>query len=149
MADKDQMTLHRLESLRRIVEAAEHEAGSLYDFLDRGRPDTEAAVETWGQINQGSGEAAEAKSQLAQLVSQLRQHSPALIDRWVDTHLAIYREILRLGRAGRDPMPLEPYVAAQASAAWEQVRSGQRDFVIGNGYVMRHHQDIVAKHFGF
>ena len=149
MADKDQMTLHRLESLRRIVEAAEHEAGSLYDYLDRGRPDAEEKIETWGRISQERGGANEAQSQLAQLVTYVRQHSPALIDRWVDTHLAIYREILRLGRAGRDPMPLEPYVAAQASAAWEQVRSGQRDFVIGNGYVMRHHQDIVAKHFGF
>ena len=149
MADKDQMTLHRLESLRRIVEAAEHEAGSLYDYLDRGRPDTEVKIETWGQINKESGGANEAKSQLAQLVTFVRHHSPALIDRWVDTHLAIYHEIQRLGRAGRDPMPLEAYVAAQAKAAWEQVRSGQREYVIGNGYVMRHHQDIVTKHFGF
>ncbi len=149
MTEKDHMMLHRLETLRRTIEASQHEAGSLYDYLDRGRPDADQKFETWVEINQQRQASTEAHTRLAQLVSYLRQHSPALIDLWVDTHQAIYREIQRLGRAGRDPMPLEPYVSAQALAAWEQVRTGQREFVIGNGYVMRHHQDLITKHFGF
>ena len=145
--------LEALETTRRHLDAIRHQIGSMSDYLDRGRPTAEEMQKTQVAMARQEEEAAELEAQLVVMVQATRLSQPPVIDQWVNTYQAIFQELNAYFESHQAEdaygYRLERYVTAQAITEWEKVRSGELDFVINNGYVMRNRQSVVQKHFGF
>ncbi len=145
--------LHPLETLRRRLETVRHDIGSMSDYLDRGRPNSDEAQKTHTSIAHQEKLVTDLEKQLVAMVKAHRKKQPYLIDQWAAIYQAIFQELNAYfeSHQAEDAYAyrLERHVTAQAIEEWAKVRSGELDFVINNGYVMRDRQAVVQKHFGF
>ena len=146
-------TLRNLELLRRALDAAERELGSLGDYIERGRPTAEQAATAQRSITQWQQTRDERQQALLAEVARLRQVWPAVISKWATTHQTIYTGVARhyRDRADKDRLGYRTqiFIAEQAVAHWAEVAKGQRDFVLDNDALMRHHRALVRHHWGF
>jgi len=153
----DRPGLRDLELLHRRLDDSRHLAGSLCDYLDRGRPSPDQERATWAAMTVAEEKAAALDQELKHLIDVVRRTDPALLDRWVDAHQAILREGAAdcVAECAESDLIDESFtltalfVANQEAEQWEEVRAGGRFHVIGNRYFLRHLDKIARKHFGF
>lgn len=149
----DRPELRDLELLHRRLDDSRHLAGSMCDYLDRGRPSPDQERATWVAMKGAEEKAAALDQELEDLVALVRRTDPALLERWVDVHQAILREVeaecvesdlfdVSFTRTAR-------FVAKRETEQWEEVRGGGRSHVGGNRYFLRHSDKVERKHFGF
>lgn len=145
--------LEAIEILRRNLEKVAHQTGSLYDYLDHGRPSDEQKAQTWETIRVLEAEKQFLGSQLDAMVNQWRRENPGLLERWVAIHESTYRDVRTEYDTGQELDAItrrtKVFVADQALNAWGEVRTGERNYVLANWYLMDQHWDTVRRHFGF
>jgi hypothetical protein len=150
--DNNPDLLRQLETLRRQLENVDHSLGSAYDYIDRGMPNDDERQDTWEKIEGWRREEAHLKGQLTQLVTDVRQNNPDVIDRWADLHKTFYMEIkTRYEGADKFNVP-SPEIAnifiESALKKWEQVSEGEKDYVLSIYSFISQHEDIYEKIFG-
>jgi len=123
-----------LEALRQRIEAAENEAGSLSDYLDRGQSGPSPVADPVRRIVEL------VKQQLSALVAE----RPAAVAAWADLHIEALTQI-----AGEPPgdaiAQTRKYVARQTIEAWQSVRAGNQTYVNTNWYYLAGHQKAMRR----
>jgi len=123
-----------LEALRQRIEAAENEAGSLSDYLDRGQSGPSPVADPVRRIVEL------VKQQLSALVAE----RPAAVAAWADLHIEALTQIA--GEPPGDAIAQTPkYVARQTIEAWQSVRAGNQTYVNTNWYYLAGHQKAMRR----
>ncbi len=129
-----------LEALRQRIEAAENEAGSLSDYLDRGQSGPSPVADPVRRIVELEGLIKALKQQLSALVAE----RPAAVAAWADLHIEALTQI-----AGEPPCDAiaqtRKYVARQTIEAWQSVRAGNQTYVNTNWYYLAGHQKAMRR----
>jgi hypothetical protein len=137
-----------LETLRQGLDHLRSALGSMSDYLDRGRPDAEQRAATAQQIARGEAEAEALEARLAAEVYRLRTEASAVIDAWIELHLAVLDEILT-ETAGADYLShddVRHFVAQETVAAWRAVADGSRAYVhINAAYLEDYEARLIAR----
>jgi hypothetical protein len=151
MMDKTPDLIHQLESLRRQLEDVDHAMGSAYDYLDRGMPDDTQRRETWKKIEGWREDEVQLKEHLIQLVAEVRKIEPDVITAWADLHKTFYSEVqTRYEDMDEITVPSSEIANIFINSAlekWEQVRAGNKDYVLSIRSFTSQHEDIYAKIF--
>jgi hypothetical protein len=133
------------EAARRRVEAEECAAGSLSDYLDRGRPNPEQArrarADIWGHEAWTEAE----RRALCDLVSDTRCRTPQAMAAWVEAHIVLCDAIAAEPADADWSSGVRPHVARQTRAAWEKVISGAECHVRINWYFLFDYEDRLDR----
>ena len=127
-----------LEALRQQIEAAEQEAGSLSDYLDRGQSGPPPVADPARRIAELQRLAETWKQDLAAKVAQ----RPAAVAAWVELHIEALTQIAA-EPPGDAIAQTRKYVARQTIDAWQKVRTGQQTYVSTNWYYLADYQKAM------
>ena len=135
--------IQRLEDLRRRAEAAENHAGSLGDYLDRGRPSEAKAQEAYDEMRRSRAEAEGIITELSALLTQLRRDAPGAVADWAERHRAAC-QAMRADQTPRDQDFLftRDFVIGETLAEWDKVLRGEQDYVRINWYFMEGYEQF-------
>ena len=143
----------RLESLRRQTQTSNYFAGSLYDYLNLGRPNEQQRRQALADIAEYEKQAAESLKQLGEALATLRADAPQVVEEWVGCHMdvcnRIIAEAIAEGEANPDQAPgsypaVRLYVATETLVEWEKVLKGDLDFVLINGSYLSDYDERVT-----
>jgi uncharacterized protein Yka (UPF0111/DUF47 family) len=137
------MTLE-LEALRQRIEAAEDEAGSISDCLDRGQssslrmPNPRAHIEDLMQL------AKDLKQELHSLLAECRSTNPQSVEAWINLHVEALRRIADEPQ-GDAVAETRKQVARRTVEDWERVRKVEKSYVATNWSYLADHQKAMQR----
>ena len=120
----------------------DHQTGSLYDYLDKGRPDGAGKAEAESRITEYDSLAESMKREYVKHIARLRRERPELVEQWVSEHFSrLAKEHLSCGEAGID-------LDAQRLGAQAQIARdiGQRADIIAMVVHERRHEHVGQPH---
>ena len=144
---KTTKTIKALETARLEIEALQTRIGSIGDYLDLGRPSPEdkAKAEAFILKNRLKVQAMEAEFKIT--LQTCRATQPALLERWVQTHLDTLAEIITkienaeaLDRNAKTRI----YVAKTSLAEWQEVLADKRDYVSINTHFLKNYYERLS-----
>ena len=132
----------RLEGLRREIDDLQWAAGSLGDYIDRGRPSPEKEKGAYEAMQEHAQNARQARTRLAAQVQALRKDCPEILSTWAEAHIRVCRFFLDTLPATGDDAQTARYVAKSTMEAWQQLPHDGETFVTANtswleGYLER------------
>lgn len=135
--------IQRLEKLRQRAEAAENNAGSLGDYLDRGHPNEAKAREACEEMQRSRAEAEAVIAELSALLTQLRQDAPEAVAAWAERHRAAC-QAMRADHTPRDQdfLTTRDFVIGETLTEWEKVLRGEQNYVRINWYFMKGYEQF-------
>ena len=122
----------RLEDLRREIDDLQGAAGSLGDYIDRGRPSPEEEKAAYDAMQEHDQKARQARTRLAAQVQALRRDCPEILSIWTEAHIRVCRSFLDTLPATGDDAQTARYVAKSTMEAWQRLPHGGESFVTAN-----------------
>lgn len=141
--------LQQLEDLRASLEQHSHQVGHLYDYLDRGRPNSEQQAQAWQTIESSKQAAARAEKDLAAQIARLRSTQPRMLQMWTELHVAVCERII----GSTAPTPDDPVsdqairrnLAQETKEAWHTLAKAGSTPPSVNGYFLRGYETELKK----
>ncbi len=118
-----------LERLRREIDDLQGSAGSLGDYIDRGRPSPAEANEAYEEMERLRLDAGRLRARLRDLVETLRQDAPEVIAAWAAAHARVCRSLLASLPDRSEDEQTARFVARAALEAWEKLPAGGETFI--------------------
>lgn len=118
-----------LERLRREIDDLQGAAGSLGDYIDRGRPGPAEEKEAIEAMERHRSDAGRLRARLRALVEALRRDGPEILAVWADAHARVCRSLLLSLPDKSDDDKTARFVARSTLAAWEQLAAGGETFI--------------------
>ena len=118
-----------LERRRREIDDLQGAAGSLGDYIDRGRPSPVEAKEAYDSMERQRAEAGRLRARLQALVETLRCDGPEILVAWADAHARVCRALLQSLPDKSDDDKTARFVARTTLEAWEKLPSGGESFI--------------------
>jgi len=129
--------VERLESLRGDIKAWQDAANWLGDFVDHARPSEAVEQEALAAVARYDWQVAGGQRLLHELVADLRQTAPEVIEAWVSIHQSGCQRIVAQGQGeGIDPEP-GLFVATEMLAEREKARQGEAHYACVNDTLLR------------
>jgi len=119
----------QLERLRREIDDLQGAAGSLGDYIDRGRPSPVEAKEAYDSMERQRAEAGRLRARLQALVETLRRVGPEILVAWAEAHARVCRALLLTLPDKSDDDKTARFVARTALEAWEKLPGGGESFI--------------------
>jgi hypothetical protein len=125
--------LSALESMRRAIEALDHQTGNLYDYLDKGRPDGADKEEAERRISEYDSLSENTMREYVKHITRLRRERPELLEQWVSGHISrldgLVPEIGRIAASELERNTLL-FVMESLKKRWNGVLSGDDNPVV-------------------
>jgi hypothetical protein len=125
--------LSALEDMRRAVEALDHQTGNLYDYLDKGRPDSAGKAEAERRITEYDSLAESAMREYIKHIARLRRERPELVEQWVSEHISRLDGLMpRVGEIAASELERSTllFVVDSLKKRWSGVLSGDDNPVV-------------------
>ncbi len=138
----------RAVALESLAKAIRHSTDTLisFDAFERWGPTDDD--EQLSKMQRAADEATESRKAaidaLALRLPKLLEEEPAIVDAWVDAHLALLDELL-----AREKDTTALYVAKEEKTKWRQVRRGEITHVEQNTFHVRYDRALYEQTFGF
>ena len=113
--------VRRLEHLRRDIDNLQGAAGSLGDYIDRGRPSPAEEAEAYETMQAHRGEADRLRGALKAQVESLRRECPEILALWAGAHECVCSHYLESLPRGSDNAETSRYVARTALEGWRRL----------------------------
>lgn len=138
---------HLLENLRLKHQELARELGSLYDYLDRGNPDTDKRAETRKQISDLNRLLPEARNTLLFEMENLRKGEPDILASWISAHIACCDLILAEGENKKDGSyeSVRHHCAEEIKTEWENIQRGENKAITINWYFLKDYEDLLKQ----
>jgi hypothetical protein len=124
--------VRELETQRRSIEGLLDRAGSLGDYIDRGRPSSEELTETYDEMQRCRIEAGDLQKKLEERVLRLRREAPDILSYWVEGHIRVCRFFLDAPTDRTDDAGARRYIARTTLEAWQALPGDGETFVSVN-----------------
>lgn len=125
--------LSALEDMRRAIEALDHQTGSLYDYLDKGRPDGADKEEAERRISEYDSLSESTMREYVKHITRLRHERPELVEQWVSGHISRLDGLVpRLGEIATSELERNAllFVVGSLKKRWSGVLSGDDNPVV-------------------
>lgn len=119
----------KLEALRRDIDDLQGAAGSLGDYIDRGRPSPAEEIESLEAMRRHSEEAAKRRLELRALVEALRNTCPEILATWAGAHQRVCRFFLASLPETGDDAQTARFVARSSLDAWSALPHQGETFI--------------------
>ena len=139
-----------LERRRREIDDLQGAAGSLGDYIDRGRPSPAEEKEAYDSMERHRLEADRLRAQLQALVETLRNDCPEILAAWADAHARVCRSLLNSLPDKSDDDKTARFVATETLAAWQKLPEAGETFIGINtawleGYLELLEKEMIGK----
>ncbi len=118
-----------LERRRREIDDLQGAAGSLGDYIDRGRPGPAEEKEAYDFMERHRQDAGRLRARLQALVETLRRDGPEILAVWANAHARVCRSLLLTLPDKSDDDKTARFVARAALEAWEKLPGGGESFI--------------------
>lgn len=118
-----------LERLRSEIDDLQGGAGSLGDYIDRGRPSPVEAKEAYDSMASQRAEAGRLQARLQALVETLRRDGPEILVAWANAHSRVCRNLLLTLPDKSEDDKTARFVAGALLEAWEKLPGGGETFI--------------------
>lgn len=118
-----------LEMLRRSIDDLYSSAGSLGDYIDRGRPSEQERRQAYDDMERCRQEAERQRAVLEQRVESLRRDAPEILQLWSDAHVRACQFFLDTLPETSEDARTARYVALTGQQAWQQFPGAGPDFI--------------------
>lgn len=118
-----------LELLRREIDDLQGAAGSLGDYIDRGRPGPAEEKEAYDFMERHRQDADRLRARLQALVETLRRDGPEILAAWADAHARVCRSLLASLPDQSDDDKTARFVARATLEAWEKLPGSGEPFI--------------------
>jgi len=134
-----------LESLRRAIDDLQGAAGSLGDYIDRGRPNPAEEKEAYDFMERHRQDADRLRVKLKDLVEERRCVCPEILVVWANAHIRVCRSLLAsLPNKGDDDKTAR-YVAKETLDAWQKLPAGGETFIGINTAWLAGYPELLEK----
>lgn len=118
-----------LERLRREIDDLQGSAGSLGDYIDRGRPSPAEADEAFAEMERHRRDAERLRARLRSLVETLRRDAPEILAAWATAHARVCRSLLASLPDRSEDEQTARFVARTILEAWEKLPQAGETFI--------------------
>lgn len=135
-----------LENLRREIDELQGAAGSLGDYIDRGRPGPAEAKEAYDSMERQRAEAGRLRARLQELVAALRRDGPEILAAWTGAHARVCRSLLLTLPDQSEDDKTARFVARATLEAWEKLPDGGESFIGIGAPWLPGYQELLERH---
>lgn len=137
-----------LEALRMIIDDLQGAAGSLGDYIDRGRPDPAQAKEAFETMERQRREADQLRLRLTELVEERRRLCPEILTVWANAHAKVCRSLLASLPDKSEDDKTARYVAKETLQAWQKLPKGGEAFIAVQGNWLEGYMELLEQELG-
>lgn len=136
----------RLEGLRRLIDDLQGAAGSLGDYIDRGRPNPAEEEQALASMEQQRRDADRLRLRLEELVEERRRLCPEILGVWAAAHVSVCRFLLASLPGQSDDDKTARFVAKETLAAWQKLPEDGETFIAINTAWLQGYLELLEKH---
>jgi hypothetical protein len=135
-----------LERLRREIDDLQGAAGSLGDYIDRGRPNPSEEEQAYEAMQRHRRDAERLRARLQALVETLRRDAPEILAAWAAAHVRVCRSLLASLPDRSEDGQTARFVARAALEAWEKLpRDGEAFIAIATPWLEGYLERLAAE----
>ncbi len=147
--DRPREEIRKLENLRREAERAGRRQGELYNYLERGGPDSKEKGEAGREIDALEIIRSRTRDHLLEYHDKLSKDRGTLLQKWFELHISTCLTIIDDTPAGHPPGSFEQVRRAEADEtrkAWKRWWKGKGDLPVDiNSYFLRDYNNFFDK----
>lgn len=132
----------RIEKLRQQIEDLRERSGDRANFIDYGKPNPAQLKEAQETLKKLDIEIKAGQAELKQVINTLRAQQPQVIEEWVKYHISLLEMVIAENSTDRDA-GTRKYVAKETIKEWNNLLSGETDYVNINGHFLKAYKDHV------
>jgi len=137
-----------LEGLRMTIDDLQGAAGSLGDYIDRGRPDPAEAKEAFATMERQRREADRLRLRLGELVEERRRLCPEILVVWSGAHVNVCCSLLaQLPEKSEDDKTAR-FVARETLEAWQKLPEAGETFIAIHAAWLEGYLELLKKELG-
>jgi hypothetical protein len=134
-----------LEGLRIIIDDLQGAAGSLGDYIDRGRPNPAEEKEAFETMERQRREADRLRLRLRELVEERRRLCPEILVVWAGAHVNVCCSLLvSLSEKSEDDKTAR-YVAQETLEAWQKLPEDGESFIAIHTAWLEGYMELLKK----
>jgi len=139
-----------LERRRREIDDLQGAAGSLGDYIDRGRPSPAEEKEAHDSMERYRFDAERLRAKLRTLVETLRKDCPEIVAAWANAHGRVCCSLLNSLPDKSDDDKTARFVATETLASWQKLPGDGETFIGINtawmdGYLEMLEKEMIGK----
>ena len=132
----------RIEMLRQQIEDLREQSGDRANYIDYGKPNPAQLREAQETLKKLDVEIKAGQTELKQLLDSLRTPKPQVIEEWVKYHISLLEKVIAEPATDRDA-GTRKYVAKETIKEWNNLLSGESDYVNINGHFLKAYKDHI------
>ncbi len=135
-----------LERRRREIDDLQGAAGSLGDYIDRGRPGPAEEKEAYDSMESQRAEAGRLRARLQALVETMRRDCPEILVAWANAHARVCRALLLTLPDKSDDDKTARFVARETLSAWQKLPEAGETFIGVNTAWLEGYPELLEQH---
>ncbi len=138
----------RLEDLRREIDDLQGAAGSLGDYIDRGRPNPVEEKEAYEVMERQRRDAERLRLRLQERVKERRRLCPEILIVWANAHVKVCRSLLASLPEQSEDGRTARFVAKETMDAWKKLPKSGETFIGVNTAWLAGYLELLEKELG-